>query len=124
MTMAIPRLNAYDLLPPGVHEASMAEVEQRFGVGPKRTYLIEQGLKPVAQELVQMGVSELYLGGSFTTDKASPGDQRQATARRIEGSEAQIQRVRSTGPRGPTSLPRRTGTASPNFGSKFGSMMN
>lgn len=72
--MAIPRLNAYGLLPPGVHETSMAEVERRFGVGPKRTYLVEQGLKPVVQELMQMGVSELYLGGSFTTDKVSPGD--------------------------------------------------
>ena len=52
----------------------MAEVEQRFGVGPKRTYLIEQGLKTVVQELVQMNVPELYLGGSLTTDKVSPGD--------------------------------------------------
>ena len=52
----------------------MAEAEQRFGVGPKRAYLVEQGLKPVVQELVQMGISELYLDGSFTTDKVSPGD--------------------------------------------------
>jgi len=52
----------------------MAEVERRFGVGPKRAYLVEQGLKPVVQELVQMGISELYLDGSFTTDKVSPGD--------------------------------------------------
>ena len=72
--MAIPKLNAYGLLPPGVHEASMAEVERRFGIGPKRAYLVEQGLKPVVQELMQMGISELYLGGSFTTEKVSPGD--------------------------------------------------
>ena len=72
--MAIPRLNAYGLLPPGFHETSMAEVERRFGVGPRRTHLVEQGLKPIVQELAQMGVSELYLGGSFTTDKVSPGD--------------------------------------------------
>ena len=52
----------------------MAQVEQRFGIGPKRTYLVGQGLKPVVQELMQMGISELYLGGSFTTDKVSPGD--------------------------------------------------
>jgi hypothetical protein len=72
--MSIPKLNAYGLLPPGIHEASMAEVEQRFGVGPKRAYLVEQGLKPVVQELMQMGITELYLDGSFTTDKVSPGD--------------------------------------------------
>ena len=52
----------------------MTQVEQRFGVGPRRTYLVEQGLKPVVQELMQVGISELYLGGSFTTDKVSPGD--------------------------------------------------
>lgn len=52
----------------------MAEVKRRFGVGPKRAYLVEQGLKPVVQELVQMGISGLYLDGSFTTDKVSPGD--------------------------------------------------
>jgi len=52
----------------------MAEVEQRFGGNPRRSYLIGQGLKPVAQELAQMGIPELYLGGSFTTDKVSPGD--------------------------------------------------
>ncbi len=52
----------------------MAEVERRFGVGPKRAYRVEQGLKPVVQELVQMGVESLFLGGSFTTDKVSPVD--------------------------------------------------
>ncbi len=71
--MAISKLNAYGLLPPGIHEASMAEVEKRFGVGPKRSYLVEN-LKLVAQELTQWGISELYLGGSFTADKVSPGD--------------------------------------------------
>lgn len=71
--MSIPPLDD-GLLPAGIHEATIDELERRFGFSAKRRDLIEQGLKPVIQELVEMGIRELYMGGSFTTSKLSPGD--------------------------------------------------
>lgn len=53
---------------------TMQEIEQALSFSAKRRSLIEQGLKPVARELTLMGNPSIYLGGSFTTDKVSPGD--------------------------------------------------
>ncbi len=72
--MAIPKFNTYGLLPPGIHPATMGEVEVTLAFSAKRRSLIEDGLKPVAKELVKMGVSELYVDGSFVTEKPSPDD--------------------------------------------------
>ena len=71
--MSIPQLND-GLLPAGVHRATIEDLERRFGFSAKRRDLIEQGLKPILQELIKMGIRELYIGGSFTTSKPSPGD--------------------------------------------------
>ena len=72
--MPIPPFNQYGLLPPEIHSASMEEVVARLGFSPKRQDLIEQGLKPVVERLKALGVREVYLNGSFTTSKPSPGD--------------------------------------------------
>ena len=72
--MPIPRFNAHGLLPPGFHPVTMQEIERALSFSAKRRSLIEQGLKPVIQELERIGCSVLYLGGSFTTDKVSPDD--------------------------------------------------
>ena len=72
--MAIPKFNTYGLLPPGIHPATMGEVENVFAFSAKRRSLIEDGLKPVAKELAKMGASELYVDGSFVTEKPSPND--------------------------------------------------
>ena len=72
--MAIPPLNEHGLLPPGIYPATLGELERRFGFSAKRRDLIERGLKQVVQELIKTGVRELYIGGSFTTGKLSPGD--------------------------------------------------
>lgn len=72
--MAIPRCNAYGLLPPGFHPATMAELQRKFGFSPKRHSLIGDGLKPVARELIEIGIWHLYVDGSFVTEKPSPGD--------------------------------------------------
>ncbi len=72
--MPIPPFTKDGLLPPGVHSAAMAEIERKFGFSPKRRSLIENGLKPVAQELRRLGFSEVYLGGTFVSTKPSPDD--------------------------------------------------
>ena len=72
--MPIPPFNQYGLLPPGIHLASMEELVQKLGFSSKRQDLIEQGLKPVVERLKVLGVHEMYLNGSFTTFKPSPGD--------------------------------------------------
>ena len=72
--MPIPPFNQYGLLPPGIHPASMEELAQKLAFSPKRQDLIEQGLKPVSERLKALGVRDIYVDGSFTTSKLSPGD--------------------------------------------------
>jgi hypothetical protein len=61
------------VLPPGIHDASMAEIETRFATTPHRRWLFE-GFRRVAQALADAGCSTLYLDGSFVTAKPHPGD--------------------------------------------------
>lgn len=63
----------WPVLPPGVHPAMLAEIEQRYAYNAKRRQLF-QGLKDASANLVQAGCSSLYLDGSFVTDKPIPGD--------------------------------------------------
>ena len=72
--MSLPPLNAYGLLPPGFHPATMEELKRRFGFSPKRRALIDDGLALSVGELVSMGVPELYVDGSFVEQDPSPGD--------------------------------------------------
>ncbi len=72
--MTIPKFNTYGLLPPGIHPVTIVEVEKVLAFSAKRRSLIEDGLKPVSTELFKMGVSGLYIDGSFTTEKPSPND--------------------------------------------------
>lgn len=72
--MSIPQFNAYGLLPPGFHPAIVEELKRKIGFSPKRRSLIEDGLELVTKELVEMGVLELYVDGSFVEQDPSPGD--------------------------------------------------
>ncbi len=72
--MPIPQFNAYGLLSSGFYPATLAELKRRFGFSPKRLSLIEDGLELVAKELIEMGVEDLYVDGSFVTQRLSPGD--------------------------------------------------
>ena len=72
--MPIPRFNQYGLLPPGMHEASMEEVNQELGFSPRRQELIGTGLRFVCGELGAVGVTDVVLNGSFVTWKPSPAD--------------------------------------------------
>jgi hypothetical protein len=63
----------WDILPPGIHPASLAEVEQMFATNFQRQWSFS-GLLKAAQNLRSAGCSRLYLNGSYVTAKPQPGD--------------------------------------------------
>ncbi|MFN7925715.1 MAG: hypothetical protein U0Q16_36785 [Bryobacteraceae bacterium] len=60
-------------LPPGVHFASLTEVEDRLAFTPRRRRLIA-GFRKACDLLRRSGCRLVYLDGSFVTTKAQPGD--------------------------------------------------
>ncbi len=63
----------WDILPPGMHAATLDEVEQRFATNPARRGLFE-GLLLAAWSLYLAGCARIYLDGSFVTAKPNPRD--------------------------------------------------
>lgn len=80
--MPIPNLDANGHLPPGVHECTFEELEDRFGrdqwvenrLRPCRSLLCAR-LEEYVAELQRVGVpGSLIVDGSFVTGKPEPGD--------------------------------------------------
>lgn len=69
----IPPFRRNGTLPPGIHWATWEEVVERFGGNAHRQALLA-GLRRALDNLRQAGCREVYLGGSFVTDKAEPAD--------------------------------------------------
>lgn len=63
----------FRVLPPGIHWASLHEIEVRFGSTPHRAWLFE-GVASVAAALRHANCARMYLDGSFVTEKAHPND--------------------------------------------------
>jgi hypothetical protein len=63
----------WDVLPPGVHSATLAEIAATFATNAKRRPLYE-GLVLAATALRAAGCGKLYLDGSYVTAKPVPGD--------------------------------------------------
>ena len=63
----------YGVLPPGVHFASLEEIEERFATNKRRRELFE-GIVKVAETLTRAGCRVMFLDGSYVTDKETPGD--------------------------------------------------
>lgn len=61
------------MLPPGIHDADLAEVEARFATTPHRQWLFG-GFLRVVEALRIAGCTTVYLDGSFITGKPHPGD--------------------------------------------------
>ncbi len=61
------------VLPPGLHWATLAEVEIVFAINPHRRKLFG-GLQLAAMALKNAGCKYLYLDGSYVTAKPRPGD--------------------------------------------------
>lgn len=63
----------YPVLPPGIHDVTMQELENRFATTPHRRWLFD-GFQRVVDALALAGCATVYIDGSFTTDKAHPDD--------------------------------------------------
>jgi Family of unknown function (DUF6932) len=72
--MSIPAFDsASGNLPPGVHDATWAELESTFGWTPERERLL-LGLRGALLALQAAGCRRAYVDGSFVTSKDVPGD--------------------------------------------------
>ena len=60
-------------LPPGVHDATLDEVIERYGATERRRALLVE-LRDAVNALQAAGCRCLYLNGSFVGGKAEPGD--------------------------------------------------
>jgi hypothetical protein len=63
----------WPVLPPGIHDASMVEIQARFATTPHRSKLFG-GFERAATALRVAGCQTIYLNGSFVTDSPIPGD--------------------------------------------------
>src|ERR1700734_896085 len=60
-------------LPPGDHRATLGEIGSRFGFTPRRSWLLK-GLRAAVKAFWLAGIEDIFIDGSFCTDKADPGD--------------------------------------------------
>lgn len=63
----------WEVLPPGVHKATLAEVQASFAHNPRRRELFV-GFLSAAALLRDAGCREVLLDGSYVTAKPMPGD--------------------------------------------------
>lgn len=63
----------WPVLPPGIHDTSLAEIAAVFATTPHRQWLFD-GFTRAADALRLAGCACLYLDGSFTTGKPHPHD--------------------------------------------------
>lgn len=72
--MSIPALGQNGELPPGEHSASLDEVEQSFGLSTPWRVGLMRGLRAAAANLASAGVRQIWINGSFVTEKLEPND--------------------------------------------------
>ena len=75
--MPIPTLNSDGLLPPGVHETALDEIQERFGVfqGSDQRPRLFLRLAELFAAMQRSGLFEaLLIDGSFVTAKLTPND--------------------------------------------------
>lgn len=70
----IPKWTREGLLPPGLHDGTLAVVRRRFGSQNALRIRLMKGLMTVLRRAAKAGARRLYLDGSFVTDKREPGD--------------------------------------------------
>jgi hypothetical protein len=69
----IPSFDKRGNLPPGIHPATIKEIERKFASTLHRRHLFS-GLKRLLANLKAAGCSTFYLDGSYITSKEEPGD--------------------------------------------------
>jgi hypothetical protein len=60
-------------LPPGDHQATLDEIRTRLGFTPRRRWLWK-GLRAAVEAFWNASIEEIYIDGSFCTEKPDPGD--------------------------------------------------
>ena len=60
-------------LPAGTHRATLLEIKERFGFTPRRRWLLK-GIRAAVEAFWAAGIEEIFIDGSFCTEKADPGD--------------------------------------------------
>lgn len=63
----------WKVLPAGIHDSTLDEVEQCYATNIKRRELFK-GLVRACKSLKSAGCETIYLDGSYVTDKPSPSD--------------------------------------------------
>jgi len=72
--MAIPPLSEEGYLPPGVHRATLDEIEKRFGQQSEIRRVQMASLRWLVDLAMRAGVQRLVINGSFVTDEVEPND--------------------------------------------------
>jgi hypothetical protein len=70
----IPDLDDNGNIPQGIHRASLAEIEQRFGCASEVRRAEVQSLRWLVELAKRAGVRRLVIGGSFITEVLEPND--------------------------------------------------
>lgn len=70
----IPAFDDHGYLPPGIHRASLDEVESRFGQQSELRRVQMQSLRWLVDLARRAGVSRIVINGSFVTDVLEPND--------------------------------------------------
>lgn len=63
----------WEVLPPGIHDATLKEIEQRFAITERRMKLFK-GFERGVKSLKKAGCKVVLLDGSFISNKTIPGD--------------------------------------------------
>lgn len=74
MLLPIPNLDSDGLLPEGIHECSIPEIETIYGWNPHRLDLLDKFSACLVQEIRPVFSEPIYFDGSFVTDKDVPDD--------------------------------------------------
>ena len=70
----IPAFDEQGYLPPGIHPATLDEIEARFGNEPELRRVQMESLRWLVDLAQRVGVERLIVNGSFATDEFEPND--------------------------------------------------
>ncbi len=70
----IPPFDETGCLPPGIHAATLAEVEDRFGGQSELRRVQMESVRWMVDLAIRAGVQRIVLNGSFVTDIMEPND--------------------------------------------------
>ena len=70
----IPSFDDSGFLPPGIHSATLAEIEARFGRESELRRVQMESVRWMVDLAIRAGVQRIVLNGSFVTDIMEPND--------------------------------------------------